>query len=183
MVTTERLDKQNLRGFTIVELLIVIVVIAILAAISIVAYNGIQQRGRDSNRQSGLANIQKALELYYVDNGQYPPSTSCGSTSINSHWCSSNDNSWSTFQSRITNNFISALPTDPTNTTGINITGSSGYSYGYFSHTSEKCGSQPGQWYMLVYRLEASAQTDGTGSCTSGTALPNYNASERIVAR
>lgn len=42
-------------GFTIVELQIVIVVIAILATISIVAYNGIQQRARDSQRKSDLA--------------------------------------------------------------------------------------------------------------------------------
>jgi type II secretion system protein G len=59
-------------GFTIVELLIVIVVIGILAAITIVAYNGIQQRGRDSDRKSGISTIQKALELYHADNGGYP---------------------------------------------------------------------------------------------------------------
>ncbi len=56
-------------GFTIVELLIVIVVIAILAAISIVAYNGIQQRARDSQRSAEMASIEKALQLYYIDNG------------------------------------------------------------------------------------------------------------------
>ncbi|MCA9336117.1 prepilin-type N-terminal cleavage/methylation domain-containing protein, partial [Candidatus Saccharibacteria bacterium] len=46
--------KNKKTGFTIVELLIVIVVIAILAAITIVAYNGIQQRSRDSIRKSDL---------------------------------------------------------------------------------------------------------------------------------
>lgn len=60
------------RGFTIVELLIVIVVIAILAAITIVAFNGIQQRGRDGQRMSEVGNIKKAIEMYKVDNGTYP---------------------------------------------------------------------------------------------------------------
>lgn len=59
------------RGFTIVELLIVIVVIAILAAISIVAYNGVQQRARDTTRKNDLAQLAKATKLYAVDNGDY----------------------------------------------------------------------------------------------------------------
>jgi prepilin-type N-terminal cleavage/methylation domain-containing protein len=50
------------RGFTIVELLIVIVVIAILAAITIVAYNGIQNRARTSSAQSAANVIVKKAE-------------------------------------------------------------------------------------------------------------------------
>ena len=61
-------------GFTIVELLIVIVVIGILAAITIVAYNGIQQRGRDTRMISDLTNASKQLELYNVDNVSFPTS-------------------------------------------------------------------------------------------------------------
>jgi len=59
-------------GFTIVELLIVIVVIAILATISIVAYRGIQDRARASEVSAGLTQAKKKLELYKVDNGTYP---------------------------------------------------------------------------------------------------------------
>jgi general secretion pathway protein G len=67
------MSKTNIqRGFTIVELLIVIVVIGILAAITIVAYSGIQQRARDSIRTGDISSLQKALELYRVDNGIYP---------------------------------------------------------------------------------------------------------------
>lgn len=62
---------KSIRGFTIVELLIVIVVIAILAAISVIAYNGIQQRARDAQRKNDLATIAKSLQVYNVDNGNY----------------------------------------------------------------------------------------------------------------
>jgi len=68
--------NKDSRGFTIVELLIVIVVIAILAAISIVAYNGIQNRANDTAVQSDLSAIAKKLEIYKIDNGGYPTSAS-----------------------------------------------------------------------------------------------------------
>lgn len=60
------------QGFTIVELLIVIVIIAILAAITIVAYNGIQTRAHDSEVKAGTGQAKKKLQLYHVDNGSYP---------------------------------------------------------------------------------------------------------------
>lgn len=56
------------KAFTIVELLIVIVVIAILAAITIVAYNGITDRAKDSSRVSELTQWKKKAELYKVQN-------------------------------------------------------------------------------------------------------------------
>jgi prepilin-type N-terminal cleavage/methylation domain-containing protein len=62
------------RGFTIVELLIVIVVIAILAAITIVAYNGIQDRARTTQNDSLAKEIANKAEVYAADvgNGTYP---------------------------------------------------------------------------------------------------------------
>lgn len=50
------------KGFTIVELLIVVVVIAILAAITIVSYNGISNRAYDSSIQKDLADMYKVIE-------------------------------------------------------------------------------------------------------------------------
>lgn len=63
------------RGFTIVELLIVIVVIAILAAITIVAYNGLQQRANVSAINDGAVKAKRFIESYIVANDQYPHTT------------------------------------------------------------------------------------------------------------
>ena len=68
--------EKNSRGFTIVELLVVIVVIGILAAITIVSYTGISQKATNSSLQSDLANASNQLKLYYTDNGAYPASLS-----------------------------------------------------------------------------------------------------------
>lgn len=73
------MNKKH-RGFTIVELLIVIVVIAILAAITVVAFNGIQARARDATRQSDIRQVQKLVEMYYAEHGEYPKTADSIST-------------------------------------------------------------------------------------------------------
>ncbi len=60
------------RGFTIVELLIVIVVIGILAAIVIVAYTGIQTSAKVTRVYSDMASVNKQVLAYYAQNGSYP---------------------------------------------------------------------------------------------------------------
>ncbi|HTK39920.1 MAG TPA: prepilin-type N-terminal cleavage/methylation domain-containing protein [Patescibacteria group bacterium] len=69
MSKTSNLSK---RGFTLVELLIVIVVIAILAAISIVAYNGVQNRGKAAAAQSLASQVAKKAEAWNTVEGTYP---------------------------------------------------------------------------------------------------------------
>ncbi len=73
-------------GFTIVELLIVIVVIAILAAITVVAFNGVQSRAASAAAQSNVTNAHKRVATYHAQNVSYPTSiTDCptpGATSL-----------------------------------------------------------------------------------------------------
>ncbi len=64
--------KHDNHGFTIVELLIVIVVIGILAAITIVAYNGIQNRAKASSGQTLAAQVAKKVETYNTVASAYP---------------------------------------------------------------------------------------------------------------
>ena len=64
--------KKRQSGFTIVELLIVIVVIGILAALVITTYGGIQSKARNSKRQVDLQSLQTQLEAFFSQNGYYP---------------------------------------------------------------------------------------------------------------
>ena len=64
--------KTKQKGFTLVELLIVIVVIAILAAISIVAYNGIQNRAKTTSAAASAATVVKKAEAANAIASSYP---------------------------------------------------------------------------------------------------------------
>ncbi len=70
MRSLKSFKKQE--GFTIVELLIVIVVIGILATLVIITFSGIQQRARDTQRQTDINGLQGHVEAYYADTGTYP---------------------------------------------------------------------------------------------------------------
>jgi len=136
-------------GFTIVELLIVIVVIGILAAISIVAYNGIQQRARDATRMSDIGAIAKAVELYYAENGSYP---------LTPGWCTqiSNPSYIGVFRATVAP-YMAQVPTDPLY---------AGTYQDYFYRNIN------GQSYALYAELEGSdLADDGFAGCvrTGGT--------------
>lgn len=71
-------NKKTLQhGFTIVELLIVIVVIGILAAISVVSYNGIQNRAHATVTATNIKAYVNALEMYRIDTGTYVSGSGC----------------------------------------------------------------------------------------------------------
>lgn len=70
-------------GFTIVELLVVIVIIAILASISIVTYSGIQSRANNTIVQSDLTNMAKKIEIDKITRGEYLPGGTASSNSTN----------------------------------------------------------------------------------------------------
>lgn len=95
--------KGRQKGFTIVELLIVIVIIGVLAALVIVTYNGMQGRGRDARRQTDIRNVKAAIEQYKADNSFYPavcPSDNTG--------CSASD-----LAAVLVPGYIKAIPQDP----------------------------------------------------------------------
>lgn len=84
---------KNQSGFTIVELLIVIVVIGILAAITIVAYSGVQQRAYNTKVVAGANAYIKAFYNYKAVNGNYPAVAGCLGSNYpnNACWASNPD--------------------------------------------------------------------------------------------
>lgn len=175
--------KKSRSGFTIVELLIVIVVIAILAAITIVAYNGIQQRARDSQRKQDVATIQKALEMYYMDNGKYPPGSSTG-MGIDAWSTTASTSSWADLETQLSP-YIQKLPTDPIATKNTSTLTNLGYNYVYFADKiGYYCSTTKGQMYLLVYKLE-SGEVDNTkmDACTAANPLGPYTNGNSNIRR
>lgn len=62
-------------GFTLIELLVVIAIIGLLASIVIVSLSSARARSRDATRVAQIRQIAGAIELYFSENGTYPPST------------------------------------------------------------------------------------------------------------
>lgn len=71
--------KLNSKGFTIIELLVVIVIIGILVALALPQLFAAQARGRDTERKNDLKNIKTQLETFFNDKGYYPTASTSGS--------------------------------------------------------------------------------------------------------
>lgn len=165
-------------GFTIVELLIVIVVIGILAAITVVAYNGVQGRARDTQRVQNMQSIVKALELYKTTNGIYPAAVA---TANASGWEVSHDGTTATnfLSALVTSNTVPKVPLDPRNqgagalapswTSTNNL-----YFYHRYAAGGAGCDASRGDFYVLgVTRF------DSVASGQSAPASPGFSCSGR----
>jgi prepilin-type N-terminal cleavage/methylation domain-containing protein len=116
---TQQLKARKARssGFTIVELLIVIVVIGILATLVIVTFSGIQQKGRNSQRQTDINAVTSHVEAFYAEKGFYPT------------YAQVNDATWRTANMKGLD--AEALKDPKGNTIGNSTAVSGTYTYGY----------------------------------------------------
>lgn len=70
-----KMIKRTNTGFTLVELLVVMSIIGVLAAVGLGTFTTAQTRGRDAQIKSDLKQISHSLELFYADYGKYPSET------------------------------------------------------------------------------------------------------------
>lgn len=101
------------RGFTFIEILVVITIIGILTTVAVVSYTQVTASGRDSKRIKDLAAIQAALEFYRIETGAYPACVSTCSSSVG-------DTAW--IPNLVEEEFIDALPLDPQEEQGHSYT-------------------------------------------------------------
>ncbi|AHB41983.1 hypothetical protein RAAC3_TM7C00001G0113 [Candidatus Saccharibacteria bacterium RAAC3_TM7_1] len=148
--------KSKESGFTIVELLIVIVVIAILAAITIVAYNGIQSRARLSSAQQAANTIMKKAEVANSLTSSYP--TAATGFSANT-------------ESAIAGQGISLSATAPTSSNGTNTVmyepctaGASGARINYYDFVAGTAASK----YVYVGNASTGCTTWGAAFAVAG---------------
>lgn len=137
------------RGFTLIEVLVVVTLLSILATFSISNYSQIQKQGRDSRRKTDFSQVRAALELYYSVNNSYP--VAAGIYGL----------PWSSVFSDAKGTYMKQLPTDPL--------GSKGTSYCYVPS-----GTPPTSYYLYA-KLENTSDKDLLGFPEPGCGVPDYN--------
>lgn len=139
--------KKRESGFTIVELLIVIVVIGILAALVITTYSGIQAKARNSKRQTDVQSVQTQLEAYFAQAGHYPSLTDMNSSS----WLTTNMKSLDK----------SALQ-DPQGSSQTLVSSPAAKSYSYDVANSSGTSCESDDTTCATYTLTATLEGGGT---------------------
>jgi prepilin-type N-terminal cleavage/methylation domain-containing protein len=169
MITKERIDivRSRAKGFTLIEILIVVAIIAILASVVLVGLGPTQKEGRDSRRISDLTQVQTALELYYNHCGWYPGGTTASGSACPA-WTAATPGTNDIYVNDMSQELkavgigVTQLPADPTNS------GAQEYAYetnSQNSYTLSVTLEDPGNSV-----LKSDETTDPNGSLACGTA-------------
>lgn len=155
--------KSNIKSekaFTLIELLLVISIMALIIVIALPNIKSSIAKTHDVKRLNDMAQIQKALELYYDENGRYPSSDYDG----NGGWDVGNAD-YQLLTNKL-DDFMKEVPNDIWQTGTYN-----GYRYFRYSAGSYGCDSSKGAFYVLgIGDMETSARpySDSPGwSCPS----------------
>ncbi len=112
------------RGFTLIELLVVIAIIGVLSSVIIASLNMARVNARSAQRISSMREVQKALEVYALQNGAYPVTGAYAFFD-----CYTDNTHYNDYVPGLVPTYIAALPHDPSS----KCQGTKDYNYGYRS--------------------------------------------------
>ena len=147
------LKKRN-QGFTIVELLIVIVVIGILALLVITTYSGIQSKARNSKRTSDIKSLQTHIEAFFSQNGYYPSRADI------------NNDAWLTTNMKSLDKNALIDPKNPTQSNDV-VAAAAANSYAYAVTNSSDTSCESDDTTCAKYTLTATYEGTVNGSTTA----------------
>jgi type II secretion system protein G len=110
--------KNSSKGFTLIELMVVIAIIGTLSSIVFSSLNNARGQARDAKRKGDMLNLQTALEMYYLDNGSYPPQGCYAGYQTNCGVLGSTLSGPTGYIPNLAPLYISVLPVDPSNNFG-----------------------------------------------------------------
>lgn len=122
--------KQSQSAFTLIELLVIMSIIGLLSTAVTVGTNSARMNARDARRAQDVNGLQNAFELYYADNGVYPPSRNAIVSGYGV--VTSTESNWETYLQPLLSPFTVKLPKDPLNKAPT-ILEPIGYDYSYLS--------------------------------------------------
>lgn len=148
-------------GFTVVELLIVIIVLAILAAVVLVAYGNVTAQAQYSGERQDFANLQRIIELYKSDRSAYPNSQNCVNTpghyNYQYQWCGWDHGQGDSFIPGVVPAYVAVLPT-------LSSSLPSNNTYLYQSRAAD--GTSPGtdQYQLIRYNPAGLSSAEKTNN-------------------
>jgi prepilin-type N-terminal cleavage/methylation domain-containing protein len=156
---------KNNKGFTLVELLVVISIISLLSSVVMASLNSARAKARDVRRIMDMRQIQTALAMYYDQHGSYPDGDGdgCGG------WDAGNQ-TLPLFGNGALNGIMNKPSVDPTATGNC-----SGYFYYHYPAGAGQCDVRRGAFYVLTIGSMDTVTPGQQYPTSPGFACPGFN--------